>query len=123
MASEKFTGLRVLVIEDEMTIALLIEDMLSELGHQVIEMSMRLPLALIAARRDDIDFAILDVNLDGVTSYPVAELLRTRGVPFAFATGYGAAGLSPAFRDQPVLEKPFMLAQLAHVLAGVQRAG
>lgn len=114
-------GLRVLVVEDEMTIALMIEDMLADLGHRVVDMPMRLPLALAATERGGFDLAILDVNLDGETSYPVATLLQERGVPFVFATGYGASGLAPEFRDRPVLQKPFLRDELERALATALR--
>jgi CheY-like chemotaxis protein len=110
-------GLRILVVEDEMTIALLIEDMLTDLGHQVVGLPMRLPPALEAARTAEIDFALLDVNLDGLMSFPVADVLRARGIPFAFATGYGAMGLDPAFRDEAVLKKPFLMHELEALIA------
>lgn len=87
--------LRILVVEDEMTIALMIEDMLTDLGHDVVELAMRLPRALAAARNETFDFAILDVNLDGHRSSPVAEVLIERGIPFVFATGYGSDGIDP----------------------------
>jgi CheY-like chemotaxis protein len=104
--------LRILVVEDEMTIALLIEDMLADLGHEVAGLAMRLPQALRLAEDGDIDFALLDVNLDGLMSFPVADVLARRGVPFVFASGYGSAGLEPAWRERPVLRKPFALNDL-----------
>jgi CheY-like chemotaxis protein len=105
--------LRILVVEDEMTIALLIEDMLIDLGHEVVELAMRLPQAMHLAATAAIDFAILDVNLDGRMSFPVADLLRERGVPFIFATGYGSAGLDEHYRGSaPVVKKPFRLQDL-----------
>lgn len=110
-------SLRVLVVEDEMTIALLLEDMLLELGHSVVAMPMRLEAAIGIAQSAEMDFAILDINLDGAKSYPVAEILRARGVPFAFASGYGSVGVDPPFQDLPVLQKPFSLAQLEHLVA------
>lgn len=110
-------SLRILVVEDEMTIAFMMEDMLLDLGHAVAAMPMRLDPALEAARSVEIDFAILDVNLDGVKSYPVAEALRQRGIPFAFATGYGAGGVDPSFRECAVLQKPFKLDDLAGLIA------
>ena len=109
-------SLRVIVIEDEMTIALLIEDMLIELGHEVVGTAMRLSQALELARTAAADYAILDVNLDGRMSYPVADILSDRGVPFAFASGYGPTGLDARFVDCPVLTKPFNSANLAEVL-------
>jgi CheY-like chemotaxis protein len=105
--------LRILVVEDEMALALLIEDMLRDLGHEVAGIAMRLPQALRLAETAAIDFAILDVNLDGRMSFPVAEMLDTRGVPFVFVTGYGSAGVEPAYRGRGmVVKKPFELADL-----------
>ena len=106
-------ALRILVVEDEMTIALSIEDMLVELGHQVIDLAMRLPQALELARAADFDLAILDVNLDGRMSFPIAEALDDRGLPYIFVTGYGSAGVDPAYRkDAIVIQKPFDLTDL-----------
>jgi len=108
--------LRILVVEDEMTIALLIEDMLNELGHEVVGLAMRLAPAVEFARTCAMDFAILDVNLDGKTSFSVADILRERGLPFAFATGYGPSGIESRFADCPVLKKPFDIAMLKAAL-------
>lgn len=110
--------LRVLVVEDEMTIALMIEDMLIDLGCELADLATRLPRALEIAETTDADFAILDVNLDGRMSFPVADILDRRGVPFVFATGYGAAGLNEAYRDRPVIKKPFDLKALETALLG-----
>jgi CheY-like chemotaxis protein len=112
--------LRILVVEDEMTIALLIEDMLVELGHEVVDLAMRLPRALELARTAEVDFAILDVNLDGRMSFAVADVLAERGVPFVFATGYGSAGLAPHLEGRTVIRKPFDLAALAAALPPAQ---
>ena len=76
----------------------------------------RLRDAVQQARALSIDVALLDVNLAGELSYPVAEILRARDIPFVFATGYGVAGLSPDMRDAPVLSKPFRQSQLAEAL-------
>lgn len=104
---------RVLVIEDEMTIALSIEDMLIELGHEVIDLAMRLPQGLALARAASFDLAILDVNLDGRPSFPIADVLNDRGVPYLFLTGYGSAGIDPAHRrGRIVIKKPFDLTDL-----------
>jgi CheY-like chemotaxis protein len=109
-------ALRILVVEDEMTIAFMIEDMLTDLGHVVVEIAMRLPDAVKVAADLDIDLAILDVNLDGHRSFPVAEVLTGRGIPFAFATGYGSAGIEQPFKNRPVLMKPFLQADLQRIL-------
>lgn len=100
-----------------MMIAFMIEDMLAALGHEVVELAMRLPDAIRAAQRPDIDLAILDVNLDGLRSFPVVDILIQRQIPFAFVTGYGAAGVDEAYRDRPVLAKPFMLDELRDLLS------
>ncbi len=106
-------ALRVLVIEDEMTIALSIEDMLVELGYDVIDLAMRLPQGLALARSAEFDLAILDVNLDGRMSFPIADILNDRGVPYLFITGYGSAGIDPAYqRNRVIIKKPFDLADL-----------
>ncbi|RWX78705.1 response regulator [Neorhizobium lilium] len=112
-------SLRILVVEDEMTIAMLVEDMLTELGHQVIDLAMRLPYAAELARTAAFDLAILDINLDGRKSFPVADILKERGIPFIFATGYGAAGLDAAYVGYPVLTKPFLVQDLGAAIAGL----
>ena len=101
------TRLRVLIVEDEMTIALLLEEMVEELGHDVAGLAMRLPQALELATNCPLDLAILDVNLDGHMSYPVAEILGERGVPYVFATGYGATGIEPRYRNGVIIKKPY----------------
>jgi CheY-like chemotaxis protein len=100
-------ALRVLIVEDEMTVALLMEDLLVELGHEVVGMAMRLPLALALAERLEFDLAILDINLDGQMSFAVADILVAREVPFFFASGYGAPGLELPYRNHRMLPKPF----------------
>jgi CheY-like chemotaxis protein len=108
--------LRILVVEDEMTIALLMEDMLADLGHDVAALAMRLPQALDLAKTADVNFAVLDVNLDGRLSFPVADALRERGVPFVFVTGYGSAGLEPPYNAWRVIKKPFDSATLRRAI-------
>lgn len=103
------TNLRVLIVEDEMTIALLLEEMVEDLGHEVAELAMRLPQALELATTRPLDLAILDVNLDGHMSYPVAEVLEKRGVPYVFATGYGAPGIEPRYRRGVIIKKPYAM--------------
>jgi len=98
---------RVLLVEDEALIAMLLEDMLSDLGCDVIATAPQIDEAVALARTETIDLAIVDINLRGVPAYPVACALRERRIPFAFVTGYGAAGTDPAYRDVPVLQKPF----------------
>ena len=116
-------ALRILVVEDEMTIAFMIEDMLADLGFEVVEVAMRLSEAMDAARRVDVDLAILDVNLDGHRSFPVADILAGRNIPFAFATGYGAAGIDDSHRSRPVLAKPFRMEDLHALVTEVTAGG
>lgn len=104
--------LRILIVEDEMLVAMNIEDMLTELGHEVVGIASRIEPALALAREGGFDAAMLDVNLAGDRSFPVADLLVERNIPFLFATGYGRAGIEPAYRDRPVLQKPFRAAEL-----------
>ena len=109
-------GLRVLVVEDEMMVSMLIEDMLTDLGCTVIGPASRLDEAIELANRVELDCAVLDVNLGGQPIFPLADLLRAKGAPFAFATGYGDAGLRDVDRGSPVLQKPFREGDLARVL-------
>jgi DNA-binding response OmpR family regulator len=111
--------LRVIIIEDEMMIAMLLEDMLADLGHVVVGIATRVDAAIGLARTADADLAILDVNLNGEASFPVAQALADRGLPFFFATGYGAMGLEDPFQDVPTLKKPFELKDLSHTLERV----
>jgi CheY-like chemotaxis protein len=110
---------RALVVEDEVLLAMMIEDMLGDLGHDVTARAARLSTAVEAARTAEIDFAMLDINLNGQTSFPAADVLAARGVPFVFATGYGARILVPPYLDRPVLQKPFSLDELRRALEGI----
>jgi CheY-like chemotaxis protein len=120
--SRSFAGLRVLVVEDEMMVSMLIEDMLADLGCTIVGPASRLDEAMELARDGAIDCAVLDVNLGGQPIFPLADLLRERGRPFAFATGYGDAGLRDVDRGSPVLQKPFREGDLARVLGELQTA-
>jgi CheY-like chemotaxis protein len=116
MMDGKLEGLRVLVVEDEMMVSMLIEDMLTELGCQVVGPASRLDEAMALAKEAEMDCAVLDVNLGGQPIFPLADLLRERGRPYAFATGYGDAGLRDVDKGAPVLQKPFREGDLARVL-------
>ena len=105
-------GLRALVIEDEGAVALLIEDMLLDLGCEIAASAADLDKACELARSVSIDFALLDLNLNGSSALPIAQILRERGIPFVFSTGYGAAGISEEFASSPILAKPFVLSDL-----------
>lgn len=107
---------RILVVEDELMIRMLLEDMLGELGYTVAAEAARIEEALEAAKNADFDIAILDVNLNGQPISPVADALVARGMPFVFATGYGERGLPEGYRDRPTLKKPFQMDGLKQML-------
>jgi len=109
-------GLKVLVVEDETIVAMLLEQMLEELGCVVAGMAGQVAVATDLANAIEADIAILDMNLGGQSVDPVAEALDARGMPFVFASGYGADGLTARWRDRPVLTKPFRLDQLRQTL-------
>jgi CheY-like chemotaxis protein len=100
-------ALRVFVAEDEILIALVLQDILEELGHSVVGPAARVEDACRIARDGAFDLAILDVKLADSEVYPVAEILEARGIPFAFATGYGRDSLAATFRSHPILPKPY----------------
>ncbi|MEQ1610749.1 MAG: response regulator [Hyphomonadaceae bacterium] len=99
--------LRIHVVDDEMMIAMMLEDMLADLGHKVACLAMRLPQVVEPARTVHADIAILDINLDGRKSFPAAEILRDRGVKLIFASGYGSPGLEALFLEAVIVKKPF----------------
>jgi CheY-like chemotaxis protein len=109
-------GLRALIVEDEAAVALLIEDMLLELGCEVAATAARLAVASEKASTVACDFALLDVNLDGQPVFPVARILADRRIPFVFSTGYGAGIVPAAFSGAPVLAKPFAIEDLEQKL-------
>lgn len=107
---------RVLVVEDEMTIALLIEDMVTELAYEVAAVVPRLDDAMRLLDSDSFDLAMLDVHLNGKTVFPFAAELEARDIPFLFATAYGARGIPEEFRSHLVLQKPFGPVELRRAL-------
>jgi CheY-like chemotaxis protein len=111
-ASLPFSGLTAFVVEDEAIIAFMIEDMLGELGFAEVVHAPSIPTALVALETARPHVAILDVNVGGTPSYPVAEKLQARGVPFAFASGYGRSGLAAEWANTTVIQKPFDLVRL-----------
>jgi CheY-like chemotaxis protein len=107
------TGKRVLLVEDEMMIRMLLEGMLDDLGHIVAGEAGAIDEALALAKSADFDIALLDVNLNGRPITPVVEILIKRGLPFVFASGYGQGGVPEPYRGSPVLQKPFQVEALA----------
>lgn len=104
---------RVLLVEDELLITLLLEDMLQSLDCEIAEAPADLEEALAAAQSGAFDLALVDLSLGGELTYPVADILKARRIPFAFMTGYASASLAPAYAETPVLEKPFHQQDLA----------
>jgi CheY-like chemotaxis protein len=103
---------RILVVEDEPIVAITLQDMLENLGHVVVGPAFRLAAAHKLAEAEMLDAAILDVNLGDGDSYGVAALLRSRGIPYVFATGYSRDGLEPGHEEAPVLAKPYQESQV-----------
>jgi CheY-like chemotaxis protein len=111
---------RILVVEDELMIRMLLEDMLGELGYAVAA-EARIDEALEATKNADFDLAILDANLNGQPVSPVADALVARGTPFLFATGYGE--LPEPYCDRPMLKKPFQMDGLKRMLQSALDSG
>jgi CheY-like chemotaxis protein len=118
MTKSPLSGRRILVIEDEMMVAMLLKDFLADLGCTVLGPAARVEqaLAMIEAA-GALDAAVLDINLNGKKSYPVADALAARGVPFVFATGYSRDSVMNGHREFPLLQKPFSLSKMADALA------
>jgi DNA-binding NtrC family response regulator len=105
------------LVEDEMIVAWLLEDMLTDLGCAVVGPAASVDQALAMIDAEAIDVAVLDVNLNGQVSYPVADALAARDVPFVFSTGYHKDRLLERYRTFPALQKPFHLSELTDMLA------
>lgn len=112
-------GRRILVVEDEMLVAMVLEAVLDEAACRIVGPFGRLAQALKSAQEDAIDAALLDVNLHGEQVFPVADALAARNIPFVFVTGYGASGLRPRFMDSPVLTKPYRPAAVLAALTAI----
>jgi CheY-like chemotaxis protein len=110
---------RVLLVEDQMIVAMQIEDMLRAAGCEVVGPVGTLQAAMALAHEEVLDAAVLDVNLDGDKVFPAAEELQARGIPFILATGYGESTLPEKWRDQPRLSKPFLGEQLEQLLGNL----
>ena len=115
-------GRKILVVEDDMLVAMFLEDILQSAGGNVISAG-HLEQAMLLAREREIDAAVLDVNLHGLPSYPVADALDARDIPFVFATGYGDKDLRALYPGRPILAKPYkdidLIAALAAAIAAV----
>jgi CheY-like chemotaxis protein len=112
-----FSGRKVLLVEDEVLVAWLLEDMLADLGCAVVGPAASVNEALAMIDAEPIDVAVLDVNLNGQMSYPIADALVARGVPFLFSTGYDKDRMLDGYQTFPVLQKPFHRSELVDALA------
>ena len=112
-------GKRIFVAEDETLIAMVLEDMLSDLGFEIAGSAQSVENAMELIRLPGkIDAAIIDIELNNEKSWPIAAALAERDVPFAFATGYGrGARVDPRFSTAPILDKPFDTESLNQVLS------
>jgi len=112
-------GHRVLLIEDDETVAGALQCMLSALGYAIAGTTTRLDEVMGILDREPIDAAVLDIDLHGRASYPIADELATRGIPFIFSTGYGAQCLPEGYERFPLLTKPFRRSVLGGALANL----
>jgi CheY-like chemotaxis protein len=117
LSNRELSNRRVLVVEDEMMIAMLIEDMLEEFGCKLLGPATNVPRALELIGKENVDIAVLDLNLDGQDTYAIADALQQKNVPFIFATGYGSTGLRKGYGKWPILQKPFQAKDLETALA------
>jgi two-component SAPR family response regulator len=112
-------GRHILVVENEMTIVTIIEDTLSKIGAEIVGPCARLDAALRLAMEAQIDAAVLDLNIRGGNSYPIADILAERGIPFVFCSGYSEWSFEERYRDHPRLAKPFAVRDLEFQLLGL----
>ncbi|WP_125256963.1 response regulator [Brevundimonas fluminis] len=110
------TGRRVLIVEDESLVAMLLETMLEDLGCVAVGPASSVDEGLRLAKEDGVDVALLDVNVAGTQVFPVAEALEAKGVPLVFSTGYGEGGLPEHWRGRPTVQKPFTEAVIRDAL-------
>ena len=113
----KSTTLRVLLVDDEVLIRVMVSDMLEDLGHAVVAEAGELDQSLMLARSADFDLAILDVNLNGARIDPVAEAIIARRIPFILATGYNSPSVAAHYPQIPRLRKPYGIKELESEIA------
>lgn len=111
------TGWRVLVVEDEMMILMMLEMALEDLGCESIVAASTLDTALALADQPSFDIALLDMNLGGKDSYPIADALDARNVPYIFCTGNTGGDRRKGVPLRPTLRKPFGIDEMAKALA------
>jgi CheY-like chemotaxis protein len=110
------SGRRLLVVEDEMLVLLMIEDMLADLGCESVTAAATIDKALALIEGHVFDAAMLDMNLNGYHSLNVADALAARGVPFVYCTGNNGHGMRVDPANTPVLRKPFSFEELTAIL-------
>jgi DNA-binding response OmpR family regulator len=115
-------GKRVLIVEDEMLVALLIEDFMVELGCSTVGPCGSVAMALDTIQTETFDLAVLDVNLAGEMVYPVADILTEKHIPFLFLSGYGDEAIPPGHSDWRVCAKPFKGDELATMMSAALEA-
>jgi CheY-like chemotaxis protein len=120
MSQPDLAGLRLLLVDDESLILMLLEDMAADLGCIVAGTAAGVAQGRSLAETLAIDAAVIDLNLGRGNSYPIAQALAARRIPFVFATGYGPEGLAAEWRGRPVLAKPFHQDDLAAALAALR---
>lgn len=105
--SDVLVDRRILIVEDESLVAMLLETILEDLGCTIAGPEGSVSGGVSVARSEHIDAALLDVNVAGELVFPVAETLKQRGIPFVFSTGYGEGGLPEQWRGHTTIQKPF----------------
>ncbi len=115
-SASDLAGRRVLLVEDEALIIMLVEDALDDMGCVLAGVASRFDDAITKARTLDFDVAILDVNLNDLRTFPIAEVIKGRGIAFIFATGYGATSVPAGLNAVPILQKPFWASDLEQAL-------
>jgi DNA-binding NtrC family response regulator len=118
LVDKHLNGLRILVVEDEMMLLMFIEELLTDSGG-IVATGSNVDSALSLIATHSFDVGVLDLNLKGSLSYPVADALNARNIPFIFATGYGKAGICDPYRNRPVLQKPFDGDDLVRLIASL----
>jgi CheY-like chemotaxis protein len=114
------TTVRVLLVEDEIMIRMMVADMVEELGHAVAAEAGDVGSAAELAQTGLFDLAILDVNLNGTVSFPVADIIVKRHIPLIFASGYALDNYPAAFGSTPKLQKPFQIETLAKAITAAR---
>ena len=114
--SGSLAGRRIMIVEDELLVAMDTQALILKHGGQVVGPFSRIPAALDAIQSHGIDAAVLDINIAGTPSFAVADDLAARDIPFVFCTGYSREGVAPRFRTRPTIEKPIAEQELVTAL-------